>query len=267
MTVARALGRIAAAAEARVVVTTCRHESSGRRHVYLALPTHDGKRLHRPRLRSGIAARPCGTIVALTDQGTTTMLRIRTHVQIRRNAARLEGRLAGPWVDELARMLGEAARRDEHAAPIHVDLDGVTFVSAAGKALLARLHDDGAVLTARGCMTSAIIDEIAMPRPARPEESERGAMMPTWTTNHERMAEIRSPDRDRRRGARIERLSDADTRAAPPIARSSSSPRSPSATCRSTRRRSGRRRDSSMRRCGPACRATSFGRRTVTALR
>jgi hypothetical protein len=35
-----------------------------------------------------------------------------------------------------------------------------TFVSAAGKALLARLHDDGALFTARACMTSAIIEDI-----------------------------------------------------------------------------------------------------------
>lgn len=71
----------------------------------------------------------------------------------------LEGRLAGPWIDELARCW--AALRDEtHPTPIRVDLEGVTFVSAAGQALLARLHDDGAVLSARACMTSAIIEEI-----------------------------------------------------------------------------------------------------------
>ena len=63
-------------------------------------------------------------------------------------------------------------RDEEHAARIRVDLEGVTFVGAAGKALLARLHDDGALLTARGCMTSAIIDEIVTPRRVRPEESE-----------------------------------------------------------------------------------------------
>jgi len=72
----------------------------------------------------------------------------------------LEGRLAGPWVDELARCWA-TLRDDKHVGSIRVDLDGVTFVSAAGKALLARLQDDGALLTARGCMTSATIEEIA----------------------------------------------------------------------------------------------------------
>lgn len=99
------------------------------------------------------------------------MLRIRTHVRSGETILVIEGRLAGPWVEELERTWARL-RAERDAAPIHVDLDGVTFVSAAGKALLARLHEGGAVLTARGCMTSAIIDEIAMPRPARPEESE-----------------------------------------------------------------------------------------------
>lgn len=88
------------------------------------------------------------------------MLRIRTLSRHRETLLVLEGRLTGPWVDELARCW--ARLRDEsRAGPIRVDLEGVTFVSAAGQALLARLHDDGALLTARGCMISAIIDEIA----------------------------------------------------------------------------------------------------------
>jgi anti-anti-sigma regulatory factor len=88
------------------------------------------------------------------------MLRLRTHCTRHETLLIVEGRLSGPWVDELARCW--ATLRDEGlATPIRIDLDGVTFVSADGKALLARLHDDGAVLTARACMTSAIIEEIA----------------------------------------------------------------------------------------------------------
>ena len=89
------------------------------------------------------------------------MLRLRMHSGPTETALLLEGRLTGPWVDELARCWG-SLRDENHAGPIRVDLEGVTFVSAAGKALLARLHDDGAALTARGCMTSAIIEEIKL---------------------------------------------------------------------------------------------------------
>ena len=88
------------------------------------------------------------------------MLRLRTIFGPDETLLILEGRLAGPWVDELARCWA-TLRNEKHDGPIRVDLDAVTFVSAAGKALLARLHDDGALLTARGCMTSALIDEIA----------------------------------------------------------------------------------------------------------
>ena len=86
------------------------------------------------------------------------MLRVRTHRGRNETILVVEGRLSGPWVDELARCC--AKLREEQAAPIRVDLEGVTFVSAAGKALLARLHDEGALLTARACMTSAILEEI-----------------------------------------------------------------------------------------------------------
>jgi hypothetical protein len=92
------------------------------------------------------------------------MLRLRTQSTPGETLLIVEGRLTGPWVNELARCWVRL-RDEQHAAPIRVDLEGVTFVSAAGKALLHRLHEDGAVLTARACMTSAIIEEIANGRP------------------------------------------------------------------------------------------------------
>jgi hypothetical protein len=98
------------------------------------------------------------------ERPNDTMLRLRTISTAAETVLVLEGRLAGPWIVELARCWSRL-REENHAAPIRVDLDGVTFVSAAGKALLARLHDEGAQLTARGCMTSATIEEIVTRRP------------------------------------------------------------------------------------------------------
>ncbi len=86
------------------------------------------------------------------------MLRVRTHYGPIETRLVVEGRLTGPWVDELARCW--ATLREKNPGPIRVDLEGVTFVSGTGKALLARLHEDGALLTARACMTSSIIDEV-----------------------------------------------------------------------------------------------------------
>jgi ABC-type transporter Mla MlaB component len=94
------------------------------------------------------------------------MLRLRTIVRPDETLLVLEGRLAGPWVDELARCWA-SLRGESNARSIRIDLDGVTLVSAAGKALLARLHGEGALLTGRGCMTSAIIEQITA-------ENERG---------------------------------------------------------------------------------------------
>jgi hypothetical protein len=41
-----------------------------------------------------------------------------------------------------------------------VDLTGVTFIDAAGKACLADLHRQGAELVAADCLTKAVVDEI-----------------------------------------------------------------------------------------------------------
>ena len=87
------------------------------------------------------------------------MLRITTEIERFESTLRLEGRLGGPWVDELARTWEELhAVRD--AGSIRVDLDGVTFVSPSGKALLRRIHREGGRLVAGRFMARAIVEEI-----------------------------------------------------------------------------------------------------------
>ena len=71
----------------------------------------------------------------------------------------LEGRLAGPWVDEFARCW-KALTTAQDAGSICVQLDGVTFIDGAGRALLRTMHEEGAALAASGCMTRAILEEI-----------------------------------------------------------------------------------------------------------
>ena len=71
----------------------------------------------------------------------------------------LEGRLAGAWVEELARCWGPLTATQD-ARSIRVQLDAVTFIDAAGKALLRAMHEEGAALAASGCMTRAILEEI-----------------------------------------------------------------------------------------------------------
>ena len=87
------------------------------------------------------------------------MLRITVTTRPDGATVALEGRLAGPWVDELrACWRSLVATRD--ARPIRVDLDAVTFIDSGGKALLWAMHEQGAALVASGCMTRATIEEI-----------------------------------------------------------------------------------------------------------
>jgi anti-anti-sigma regulatory factor len=70
----------------------------------------------------------------------------------------LEGRLAGPWVEELDAYCRKMSEDDQHCAVL--DLTGVTFVDTDGKSLLARLWEQGAELRASGCLTRCVVDEI-----------------------------------------------------------------------------------------------------------
>lgn len=70
----------------------------------------------------------------------------------------LEGRLAGPWVEELRtycrRVLGTQQRCTM------IDLTGVTFVDAEGKTLLAQLWQQGVELRASGCLIRCLVEDI-----------------------------------------------------------------------------------------------------------
>lgn len=87
------------------------------------------------------------------------MLRITANDSPRALTFRLEGRLEGPWVGELERcwrgMLDEPGR-----TTVCVDLTGVTYIDASGKARLAEMHDQGAEFIAGDCATKALVAEI-----------------------------------------------------------------------------------------------------------
>ena len=70
---------------------------------------------------------------------------------------KLEGRLAGPWVQEFERCWSLAWGTCRN--PI-VDLTGLTFVDAAGKRLLADIYARGAQLTGVGLMANSLSDDI-----------------------------------------------------------------------------------------------------------
>lgn len=86
------------------------------------------------------------------------MLRITLREDGRSATLKLEGRLLGPWVDELERTWRAIPSPD--TGNLLVDLCAVSSVDARGKDLLARMHRSGAKLTADTLMTRYIIEQV-----------------------------------------------------------------------------------------------------------
>jgi outer membrane protein len=97
------------------------------------------------------------------------MLRITTEKKRGKTVLSVEGKLAGPWVAALEQCWRERAQGEKFC----VDLCGVSFIDAAGKALLKEIHAQGGKLIAEGCLNQAIVNEIAGRE--RPEKSSCGS--------------------------------------------------------------------------------------------
>lgn len=72
------------------------------------------------------------------------MLKITSGNDDRADTLTLEGKLSGPWVDELDRCWSEL-RRDKRA-PVKLNLKEVGFCDPRGKALLLRMEREGVSL-------------------------------------------------------------------------------------------------------------------------
>jgi hypothetical protein len=84
------------------------------------------------------------------------VLKITTQDDAAQTVFELEGKLAGPWVEELK----ECWRKTGGGRPVRILLCAVTFVDEQGKSLLTEMYRGGAELVAEGCMNKAIVDEI-----------------------------------------------------------------------------------------------------------
>ena len=85
------------------------------------------------------------------------MLRITIQTDAIGTTLELEGRLTGPWVEELKDCWEEVRRSKQE---VRVTLKAVTFIDGGGKALLRLMHRHGVKLTGDGCMTKAIVETI-----------------------------------------------------------------------------------------------------------
>ena len=92
--------------------------------------------------------------------GDRRLLKITEQCGVRKDSIvlTLEGRLAGPWVEELNALWNtfNASQR----VNVLIDLSSVTFIDSMGKTLLDRMWQQGAKLRAAGCLTRCIVEEI-----------------------------------------------------------------------------------------------------------
>lgn len=95
------------------------------------------------------------------------MLRITVEEEHGWATIHLEGRLCGPWVDEVRQCWWATLACPEHVV---VDLESLTSMDDTGRALLAEMHRAGTQLHGRGLMTTYILEQI---QNACSEESER----------------------------------------------------------------------------------------------
>jgi len=70
---------------------------------------------------------------------------------------KLEGCLAGPWVDELEACWCQATT---DGGRVRVDLRSVCHVDAAGRELMTRMHRAGAAFMASGCVMPEVVREV-----------------------------------------------------------------------------------------------------------
>ena len=87
------------------------------------------------------------------------MLRITIEKKQDKAALKLEGKLAGPWVDELERAWSSVSS-DRPGDSIGVDIRGLMFIDDGGRKLLSRMCAEGATFTAKG-LVKETVEEIA----------------------------------------------------------------------------------------------------------
>src|SRR5438445_9168245 len=87
------------------------------------------------------------------------MLRVTTHKKSGKVLLTVEGRLAGDSVSTLEQCWREL-RASSPTEKFNVDLCGVSFIDAAGKALLKEIYRQGGRLAAQGCLNQETVKEI-----------------------------------------------------------------------------------------------------------
>lgn len=86
------------------------------------------------------------------------MLRITIQPTSDGTTFKLDGKVCGPWVQDLER-LWQHARENALHRPVRVDLTSVLLVDRDGKRMLKWMHEDGAELMAEGSFMNSVIED------------------------------------------------------------------------------------------------------------
>lgn len=103
------------------------------------------------------------------------MLRISTDQAGTTTTLKLEGRLGGPWVDELERAWFRLAASSPRQ--IVVDISEISFADAEACKLLQWMWQQGATLKGSGCMCADLVERIkraGSEMPYEPRERRKG---------------------------------------------------------------------------------------------
>ncbi len=84
------------------------------------------------------------------------MLKITKKAEAGKTDLILEGKLAGPWVKELALSWQDTPP----AEALRVNLCAVTFIDQEGKELLGKMYRSGIELVSTGCLNRSIVEGI-----------------------------------------------------------------------------------------------------------
>ena len=109
----------------------------------------------------------CSTPTLLRSAGGEQVLRISIERDPGALSLILEGRLVGPWVDEMRRISALHITRN---VPLTVDLEGLTAMDARGQVLLEELRQDGARLRCSDVMNQYLVEQMARP-PGKAQEA------------------------------------------------------------------------------------------------
>jgi ABC-type transporter Mla MlaB component len=106
---------------------------------------------------TGVWCLSCDTLCQTTDK--RKMLRITIGEGLETVTMRLEGRVTGPWLNELERA-GQSAAASLGSRKLSIDLRGITHMNAAGIQLLADIYKrTGAQFLADTPMTRYFAEE------------------------------------------------------------------------------------------------------------